>query len=143
MFKLDQLFRFLFCLAIVLLFLAVSGKHEHSKLIDNPNDFLSSDSPINALHQIKKNGQEALCFTFSYPVWVVFPQGEEKSVRSDEELFALLDKWENEHIHKKQYPTLRMPFLLLPDQFGYTFVRTEEKFGKFINDCESVERNKN
>ena len=76
-----------------------------------------------------------MCFTFSYPVWIKFPDGSEKSVRSDQGIFDMLRKWNDKQNKADQYPKLRKPFLVLLDQYSYTFVKTEEEFHSILNSC--------
>ena len=126
-------------LSLSFVFLGTCEKGSEINIDDEKDDYLkvtvAEKIPINATHRLFHQGKEAMCFTFSYPVWIKYPDGSEKSVRSDQDIFDMLRKWNDKQIRTDQYPKLRKPFLVLLDQYSYTFVKTEEEFHTILNSC--------
>ena len=80
------------------------------------------------------------CFTFEYPITVVFPDNSTAAVNSDEELVATVETWYDANLNVEEDPTLEYPVnaILVSDGTTVT-VNSDDELEDLFDICDDDE----
>lgn len=81
-----------------------------------------------------ENGEEKLCFEITYPVTLVLPNGDQKDINSDDELFGAVDEYYNANPDSEEDPTLKYPIQISKDGQPQT-VSSDDELEKLVDEC--------
>ncbi|MCB0587224.1 MAG: hypothetical protein KDD06_18130, partial [Phaeodactylibacter sp.] len=79
------------------------------------------------------------CFTLKFPVWVVYPNGDEVMVESPESLRGLFLTWREENPNAMDRPTLRYPYTVIMNDDGEEVpVNNRDELLELLAECRAT-----
>jgi len=103
---------------------------ENASLLNNFSNSMEEDSEY----------QDSLdCFALVYPITVIYPDGTETSLGSDQELDDALDAWFQANENAESYPTFKFPIQVSLSAGTIQDVNSEEELEELIYNCYDYE----
>jgi len=81
------------------------------------------------------NESEMLCFTFAYPIQIIFPDGTTQAANSDEELEVIVETWMDQNPNSEDFPTLDFPVQVIKEDGTTQTVNDEETLCELVEEC--------